>query len=66
TREEGTGLGLAIVHAIVEGHRGRVEVDSEVGRGSTFTVILPQPEHAEPSAINVRRSVSEKTLTVER
>jgi len=44
TREEGTGLGLAIVHAVVEGHRGRVEVDSEVGRGSTFTVILPQPE----------------------
>lgn len=44
TKEEGTGLGLAIVHAIVEGHRGRVEVESEVGRGSTFTVLLPQPE----------------------
>lgn len=41
TSEEGTGLGLAIVHAIVEGHRGRVEVDSTVGRGSTFTVVLP-------------------------
>lgn len=66
TREEGTGLGLAIVHAIVEGHRGRVEVDSEVGRGSTFTVILPQPEHTEPSAISGRRSVSEKTLTAKR
>jgi signal transduction histidine kinase len=41
TREEGTGLGLAIVHAIVDGHRGRVEVDSAVGRGSTFAVVLP-------------------------
>lgn len=41
TREDGTGLGLAIVHAIVEGHRGRVEVDSKVGCGSTFAVVLP-------------------------
>jgi signal transduction histidine kinase len=42
TRQEGTGLGLAIVHALVEGHRGRVEVSSRVKQGSTFTVILPQ------------------------
>jgi two-component system sensor histidine kinase FlrB len=50
TKEQGTGLGLAIVHAIVEGHRGRVEVYSEVGRGSTFTIVLPQPA-VQPSAI---------------
>jgi len=47
TREEGTGLGLAIVHAIVEGHRGRVEVDSAVGRGSTFAVVLPTGQREE-------------------
>ncbi|MER3425007.1 MAG: hypothetical protein C4293_19030, partial [Nitrospiraceae bacterium] len=41
TRDEGTGLGLAIVHAIVEGHRGRVEVESMLGHGTTFTIILP-------------------------
>lgn len=38
---EGTGLGLDIVRKIVEKHRGRITVDSEIGRGSTFTVHLP-------------------------
>lgn len=38
---EGTGLGLDIVRKIVEKHHGRIDVDSEVGRGTTFTVRLP-------------------------
>lgn len=37
----GTGLGLAIVKHAVESHKGHVELESEVGRGSTFTVRLP-------------------------
>ena len=40
----GTGLGLAIVKHIVSRHRGALAVDSEVGRGSTFTVFLPVAE----------------------
>jgi OmpR-family two-component system manganese-sensing sensor histidine kinase len=41
-RRSGSGLGLAIVKSIAEQHRGQVQVESEVGQGSTFEVILPQ------------------------
>jgi signal transduction histidine kinase len=37
----GTGLGLPLVAHLAEAHRGRVEVESEVGRGSTFTIRIP-------------------------
>ncbi len=45
-RTEGAGLGLAIVRAIAEAHRGRVEIESEPGRGAEFTIVIPvdQPE----------------------
>jgi PAS domain S-box-containing protein len=41
TKVKGIGLGLALVRILVEGHGGKIEVESELGRGTTFTVCLP-------------------------
>lgn len=63
---QGTGLGLAICQRIIEELGGRIEVTSEVGRGSTFRVTLPavhtpriemQTEFAPSAQINVRRRI---------
>ena len=41
---EGSGLGLAIVDAVMKAHGGRVEVNSKIGAGATFTIVFPQKD----------------------
>ncbi|MHB9130193.1 MAG: ATP-binding protein [Armatimonadota bacterium] len=54
----GTGLGLAIVKHLVELHEGRIFAESEVGRGSCFTVVIPQPgqDKSTPEDVGVMSS----------
>ena len=40
-RKGGTGLGLAVVYSIVSDHRGDIRVESEIGKGTTFTLRIP-------------------------
>ena len=51
----GVGLGLAISQSILERHNGTIEVQSEVGRGTTFTLTLPSE-----SAISAEGSVQDR------
>ena len=45
---KGTGLGLFVVHSIVKEHGGAVQVSSELGHGSSFTVFLPVCDPHQP------------------
>ena len=50
---KGVGLGLAVSHNIIERHHGNIDVESEVGKGTTFTVSLPQSGSDLPRTVAV-------------
>jgi signal transduction histidine kinase len=63
TQIQGTGLGLTIVSKIVMMHGGRIEVESEVGKGSTFTVFLPLSGEPAPEVLSEKMDeLLEKTV----
>lgn len=55
TKEQGSGLGLFSVYSIIQKHKGNIEVESTVGKGTVFTIILParRPKFAESKVSNL-------------
>lgn len=49
---KGTGLGLSLAYGIIQKHRGSIDVDSEVGRGTTFRIVLPVHQRTAESEEN--------------
>jgi signal transduction histidine kinase len=45
-KSNGTGLGMMIVKEILDAHQARIDIDSEIGRGTTIHIFLPQPSSA--------------------
>lgn len=69
--QSGNGIGLSLVQRLVDLHHGYIELDSEIGKGSTFTVFIPQNESVyageelESNATDIEKSVAHSANTHE-
>jgi len=59
--ERGTGLGLSMVHGIVERHRGQLEIQSTIGKGTTFIIRIPVAESAPAAAVSLEATLASKS-----
>jgi two-component system sensor histidine kinase HydH len=59
TKETGIGLGLALTRKLIEDHGGQILVSSEVGAGTTFTIILPRVPAATLETSPLSQAVSQ-------
>lgn len=66
--KSGTGLGLSVIYAIIERHGGRIDVSSEVNKGTTFTILLPniQAVSKTPEAEPAQKSQNGKVIELRR
>ena len=65
TKAKGTGLGLAVCKRIIDAHQGEIKVDSEEGKGTTFTITLPDIQENEAETQPVEAAVSEVDVSAE-
>jgi len=61
TKQQGSGLGLATVYSVVKKHQGHIEVESELGRGTTFRIWLPAAQRPPEAAAPVHTRLSHRT-----
>ncbi len=62
--DRGTGLGLSMVYGIIERHRGQLDIDSAVGKGTTFIIRLPLAEEAPAAAPTSEAAKTSSALNV--
>jgi signal transduction histidine kinase len=64
-KSEGAGLGLAIVKTIAEAHQGYIELTSQIGMGSTFSLILPMDDASRNNAFRNNASINDTSRAVQ-